>query len=194
MLNDPTVAPTHASLELDTSGTAILQDLAEGGGLHVNGQPIDGPIALRGSEAVQIGATVIWTSFREPTGTAATSQGTVVGEYPASLWIVVCSGPDSGVWHGISGSTFVVGRGSDCDLTLADDRVSRRHATFSIDDRGRAHLRDLGSSNGTIVNGRRLKPQVGFTGHREVELDGNDLVQFGDTLIWVTRDQPSRAG
>jgi len=49
----------------------------------------------------------------------------------------------------------LIGRSSACQLVLADDTVSRRHAELRIED-GRWHLRDLGSSNGTWVNGRRV--------------------------------------
>lgn len=47
---------------------------------------------------------------------------------------------------------FVVGRSSDVDLVLADDAVSRKHARI-YGERGRMWLRDLGSRNGTTVNG-----------------------------------------
>jgi hypothetical protein len=50
---------------------------------------------------------------------------------------------------------LVIGRSSRCQLVLAHDTVSRRHAELRIED-GRWLLRDLGSSNGTWVNGRRV--------------------------------------
>ena len=50
---------------------------------------------------------------------------------------------------------LVLGRSSGCQLVFADDTVSRRHAELRLDD-GRWMLRDLGSSNGTWVNGRRM--------------------------------------
>jgi pSer/pThr/pTyr-binding forkhead associated (FHA) protein len=47
----------------------------------------------------------------------------------------------------------VLGRGSDCDLVLTHPGVSRRHAAVEVGEAG-AVIRDLGSSNGTRVNGR----------------------------------------
>jgi pSer/pThr/pTyr-binding forkhead associated (FHA) protein len=54
----------------------------------------------------------------------------------------------------ISGRVLL-GRSSGCELVFADDTVSRRHAELRVED-GRWMLRDLGSSNGTYVNGRRV--------------------------------------
>jgi FHA domain-containing protein/uncharacterized protein DUF1707 len=67
----------------------------------------------------------------------------------------------------------VLGRSRDCQLILADDTVSRRHAELRIED-GCWLLRDLGSSNGTWVNGRRVV---------EAEVRPGDLVQLGGAEI-----------
>jgi hypothetical protein len=48
----------------------------------------------------------------------------------------------------------VVGRSGDCEIFLADVTVSREHARFSVDASGLS-MTDLGSTNGTYVNGRR---------------------------------------
>lgn len=48
----------------------------------------------------------------------------------------------------------VIGRGSDADVVLDDPGVSRRHAEIRLDDHG-ALVRDLGSTNGTFVDGER---------------------------------------
>jgi hypothetical protein len=50
---------------------------------------------------------------------------------------------------------LLLGRSSVCQLRFADDTVSRRHAELRLED-GCWILRDLGSSNGTWVNGRRV--------------------------------------
>jgi hypothetical protein len=63
----------------------------------------------------------------------------------------------------------LIGRSSACQLVLGDDTVSRRHAELRIE-RGRWLLRDLGSSNGTWVNGRRVV---------EAEVRPGDVLHLG---------------
>ena len=64
---------------------------------------------------------------------------------------------------------MTIGRSSACQVVLADDTVSRRHAELRAHD-GCWLLRDLGSLNGTWINGRRVI---------EAEVRPGDLVQLG---------------
>jgi hypothetical protein len=68
---------------------------------------------------------------------------------------------------------LVIGRSSACQLVLAHDTVSRRHAELRIEN-GCWLLRDLGSSNGTWVNGRRVV---------EAEVRPGDLIHLGAAEI-----------
>ncbi|HWO08991.1 MAG TPA: FHA domain-containing protein [Polyangiaceae bacterium] len=52
----------------------------------------------------------------------------------------------------------IVGRGDGCQLVLDDPLVSRRHACFVVDDR-EITVKDLGSTNGVLVNGARVEEQ-----------------------------------
>ena len=67
------------------------------------------------------------------------------------------------------GAHLVIGRSSACEIVLGDDTVSRRHAELRFDD-GRWMLRDLGSSNGTYVNGRFVT---------EAEIRPGDVIHLG---------------
>ena len=58
----------------------------------------------------------------------------------------------------LSGSRVVIGRSQDCDLTLDDPNVSRRHAELRREGGGWM-VADLGSTNGVKVNGRRVSEQ-----------------------------------
>ena len=69
----------------------------------------------------------------------------------------------------LAGGRLVLGRSPGCQLVFADDTVSRRHAELRMTD-GRWILRDLGSSNGTWVNGRQVM---------EAEVAPGDDVQLG---------------
>jgi pSer/pThr/pTyr-binding forkhead associated (FHA) protein len=69
---------------------------------------------------------------------------------------------------------LTVGRAADADLALADELVSRRHARASLDDAG-AVVEDLGSRNGTYVNGNQI--------HGPTRLVPGDQLQLGVTLV-----------
>jgi pSer/pThr/pTyr-binding forkhead associated (FHA) protein len=51
---------------------------------------------------------------------------------------------------------FVVGRGRDADLQLDDESVSRRHAKLAVMSDGEPAIEDLGSQNGTFINGKAI--------------------------------------
>lgn len=71
---------------------------------------------------------------------------------PVVQWVLVWPG---GVVP-IGDTALVIGRSKDCDVPLADGNVSRRHAEIGRSADG-FMLRDLDSTNGTTVNGRRVK-------------------------------------
>lgn len=55
----------------------------------------------------------------------------------------------------IPGPIFLIGRSEDCHLRPKSDAISRRHCEISIDEKG-VWVRDLGSKNGTLVNGEKI--------------------------------------
>jgi pSer/pThr/pTyr-binding forkhead associated (FHA) protein len=76
---------------------------------------------------------------------------------PVRLEIV--SGPDQGRVRRFKGVRMVIGRTSGCDLKLKDHSVSRRHLELILGDNG-VLLRDLGSGNGTKVNGESVTERI----------------------------------
>ena len=75
----------------------------------------------------------------------------------------------------VTGAPIRIGRAPECELVLRDSRVSRRHARLTARD-GVLVLTDLGSTNGTRVNGHRVT---------EVVLGAGDRVQVGETSMIV---------
>lgn len=67
----------------------------------------------------------------------------------------------------------VVGRGAEADITIAVSGASRKHAELVWDGK-RAGLRDLGSTNGTFVNGRRIS-RAGLEPESVIEIAGQRL-------------------
>jgi pSer/pThr/pTyr-binding forkhead associated (FHA) protein len=82
---------------------------------------------------------------------------------------------------------FLIGRGTDCDLRLGSSSISRHHCMLRIR-KGEATLVDLGSANGTFVNGNRVRSQA-TVGHGEeislgefkflLELQGRSGIDWG---------------
>lgn len=71
-----------------------------------------------------------------------------------------------------------IGRQADNDLVIADPGVSRHHAEVT-NERGTCTLRDLGSTNGTLVNGARVKQHA---------LRDGDRISVGSSVVEFRRD------
>jgi S1-C subfamily serine protease len=97
------------------------------------------------------------------------------------MWLTVRSGKKRGATVHLDGDRLVIGRDEECDLVLPDSKVSRRHASLEVAD-GETTLRDLGSRNGTFVNGKRVQA---------ARLVGHEQIQVGDTVLATSPDEPS---
>ena len=75
--------------------------------------------------------------------------------------------------YALSGPTTRIGRGTDTDLRIDDPGISRRHAEIRVDG-SRAVLVDLGSTNGIVINGRRVQ---------QARLDDGAAVVLGSTTL-----------
>ena len=83
-------------------------------------------------------------------------------------------------WHELRMGSNVVGRGQDADLRIPDTGVSRRHVDVRFDGAA-AMLHDLGSTNGTTVNGHRVQSW---------QLQHGDVIRLGHTVL-VYRQEPA---
>ena len=119
---------------------------------------------------------------------------------PPRLAEVAGGPPESALWSGThgprdpgrpapmvfppgQGRSFTIGRTQDCDLRIADLSVSRRHAQLDRGENGWL-LSDLGSHNGTRVNGWLVREPV--------PVRPGDVLQFG-SAIFVIQDPDERA-
>ena len=69
--------------------------------------------------------------------------------------LTVQSGPDTGKVFPLDKPEMVIGRDLTVDIVISDSEVSRKHAHLTLQQAGYV-LEDLGSTNGTVVNGQRL--------------------------------------
>lgn len=91
------------------------------------------------------------------------------------MQLTVVAGPDAGNTFEVTDRELTIGRGEDGDVVLTDSQVSRRHARIKPLPDGRFELADLGSSNGTYLNGKLIDDPV--------VLEGTQQVQVGDTVF-----------
>ena len=93
------------------------------------------------------------------------------------MWISVDEGPDEGKTVEVTGSVFTIGRHPDCDLVLTDQEASSHHATIEREGDGTFVLRDLKSTNGTFVDGRKLEGSVPVTGSERLKI-GQSVIRL----------------
>jgi hypothetical protein len=84
----------------------------------------------------------------------------------------VNTGHQRGKIFNLNKNSMVIGRREDCDIILSDDSISRSHARLELH-RGVYTIHDLGSTNGTSVNGERITSRA---------LKPGDVVTLGTTV------------
>lgn len=90
--------------------------------------------------------------------------------------LIMRSGPTPGAAYTLEGDQITIGRDSTNGITINDAEISRRHARLTFQG-GKYILEDLGSTNGTFVNGQRLAgPRV---------LKSGEVVSFGEQIVLV---------
>ena len=89
---------------------------------------------------------------------------------PGQALLLVKRGPNAGSTFLLEGGSTAVGRGTDSAVFLDDITVSRVHAVLERRDDGSWFVRDVGSLNGTYVNGEQVD---------ETKLASGDEVQIG---------------
>ncbi len=75
---------------------------------------------------------------------------------------------------------MLLGRHPDCDIQLESNMLSRKHARLSKED-GAFYIEDLGSGNGTFVNGKRIEQRI--------PIANNDRVKLGPLLLRFEGDE-----
>jgi len=93
-------------------------------------------------------------------------EGEIMSDKPV---LIMREGELSGQQWTISVDEFVIGRGGECDLVLPERQVSREHIKI-LRENGRFILQDLGSKNGTHLNGMRVTGRVPLQDGDEIQI------------------------
>jgi pSer/pThr/pTyr-binding forkhead associated (FHA) protein len=117
----------------------------------------------------------------------------------ATVKLVIMNGNYAGKEYVFDDSWMcLVGRGQDCDLRFPDTpeyrSISRRHCLLDIDPPC-VRVRDLGSRNGTLINGQRLGPpangRLPVPCRKDFELKDGDELGLADTVVQVQISTPA---
>jgi pSer/pThr/pTyr-binding forkhead associated (FHA) protein len=161
------IAEFHAELYVEGDNVAVAP--LGGNPCLVNGEAISARTALKVGDEVAVGSREFVivppkqgtrpAASKEPADDANATVMRKVGKIePAGKgtgWMLQATHQSLGNKRYPINSKVVVGRAQECELSFSYDRLSRRHAELKIVS-GALHVKDLESSNGTFVNGKRV--------------------------------------
>lgn len=177
-LADSSISRRHAML-ISRGNQTYLLDLHSANGTFLNGKKIESnqPILITPDQIFTIGEYQFQVfqpnrQFSAPDANLS-RQSPVQGN---KVWFRF----GKGNWQQINFSgSITIGRSEDCDLQLDDTHLSRRHLRIeSVNDA--IYLTDLGSSNGTFLEGKRLPP------NQRTQLSTGHYFSVGDIILMVT--------
>jgi len=185
LFDEPFISRLQAAIEISVRGQAAIKNLSSRMTTFVNGQVVD-VCMLNDGDRIEMGAgqTISFT-FRAANGFEPTSEPkfsfSSVPVQPVAGDVTMLAEPKH---HGTSvfqiqpGSTLRIGRSPDNDIVLDNPSVSRYHArlTYASGDY-QPIITDLGSSNGTFINGHLLRS--------DYQLQPTDWVALGGYLLSI---------
>ncbi len=165
-LRDPEILPQHCELHVNPQG--VMLKIARGALVTVNQRPADGLISLRIGDQIGfagVQASIMALDAPRPPSPApelddvgATTVRAALPKYALRAQ----TGRMLGRSYPLTGATFV-GRAPDCQLRLDDSNLSRKHAKLIPTNEG-VVIEDLGSTNGSFHNGKRVQRAVAQPG------------------------------
>ncbi|WP_447037789.1 FHA domain-containing protein [Streptomyces sp. DSM 118878] len=160
-------APAGTALAAVASGLATAVAGAETPlVLYAGPERLDGQRCTLGEPPLIDGAVLSLGAPGEP--------GPELAEAAAQLHVV--AGPDAGGVHLLHGGQIRVGRSAEADVPLDDPDVSRLHCAVTLTADGRVTVADLGSTNGTSVDGREVTD-------RPVPVSPGSLLRIGESAL-----------
>lgn len=155
-LENRALSRKHAQLEL-RGATVWIRDLASQNGTFINGERLDGAQAINPGDQVSLGGRfdLRIDGLEEPK--------------PAATPVLTLTGPEGSHRFAMVGDEIVIGRSPDCDISIGRKSISRRHLRVVLKDGG-FFAEDLGSQNGTRVNGERIRGMTAVTEDDEIRV------------------------
>jgi pSer/pThr/pTyr-binding forkhead associated (FHA) protein len=157
VVDDPYAIDVHLEILVDNE-TLTLKNLAPTKPVKVNDVEVTGACSLRPDDMITIGAVelIVIDPKREPKALVEEAANSTQLRAPKSTgWSLKAN------HTALANRVFplkemtIIGRASECDISLAAAHLSRRHAQIQIVEGGLL-VKDLGSANGTFINGQRV--------------------------------------
>jgi pSer/pThr/pTyr-binding forkhead associated (FHA) protein len=174
------VSRQHAVIQY-RDGLFLITDLGSANGVFVNGQPVREPFPLVNGDEIRLYVPVLrfLALATDEDARYATRHSTVITAISSTGAgrLLVTSGPQEGSQIRLLRSTLTVGRATrtaDWEICLEDPSVSRPHARLQCVESVWI-LYDLGSANGTFVNGTPVN-------EKGRALRDGDVITFGSTV------------
>ena len=191
--DDPEISRRHARLSRGDDGQLTIEDLGSSNGTYVNGARIDSPRTLDVGDSVRVGQTDLEVTagasgaFEETRLQPAAAPSEPAGEPDEDGDVLLVTGGTAKGRRLTLGSELVIGRVVEGDGKLGDDpEISRRHARVTRAADGGLTIEDLGSANGTFVNGSAVsEPRA---------LKVGDSVRVGTTTLELTDSRQASEG
>ncbi|KAB1973054.1 FHA domain-containing protein, partial [Streptomyces triticiradicis] len=153
-----------------SGGTSQGERGRESGGgqtvLYAGAERLDAQRCTLGEPPLTDGAVLCLGAPAEP--------GPDLDDVSAQLHVV--AGPDAGGVHLLHGGQIRIGRSADADVPLDDPDVSRLHCAVTVTPDGRVSVADIGSTNGTTLDGSRV-------GSRPVPFGAGALLRVGESAL-----------
>ena len=160
----------------------MVTDLGSANGTFVNDKPLEGPFPLASGDEIRLYVPILRFSaaVSEEDERNAEAQGTLImpKDRTGKGRLIITTGPQEGQSIPLLVSCVTVGRATSktaWEVSLQDPSVSRPHAQLELADNVWI-LRDMGSANGTLVNGSPVS-------EKGRHLSDGDLIAFGTTLV-----------
>ena len=183
-LNNARISKHHLQIIYNKEGELHVQDLGSTNGTFLNGIKIEKSKLLKHKDKLQLaGLNDVLIVIEKPTSNAITdTQNAIIDKFKDK-------------------NRIVIGRNSDCDVVLNYGTVSKWHAAITKKSANRYTIEDGGSTNGTFVNGRRIKKLTEiistdkiFIGRHQLSLEGKikDLnEELAITAVGIEKTYPN---
>ena len=168
VIDEKGVSGFHADLKVEGNNVTIT-DVDTKTGTQLNGELLSRPTIIRAGDIIMIQGVELEVVEDDESNHAKTLvlSGNALMSGNEGWFLIADSGPEKGQHIPVAERTEV-GRALDCDISILEPALSRKHAELWPDG-DELILRDLGSANGTHVNGKKVE---------EVKLKDGDVLQF----------------